>query len=219
MATTPSKEIDSVLAALRANADPATLAGMARYALPSEHALGVPMRDIKALGKQLGRQHALAQPLWATGVYEARILVAFVADPAKLTVAEMDRWCREFDNWGYCDTLSFSLFDQSPHAWGRVAAWAKAKPEFVKRTAFALLWALALHDKKATDAQFVQCLPLVRTAASDERNFVKKAVAMALRAIIVKRPGVKAQATALARELAQSDDATERWVGKDVLKK
>ncbi len=41
---------------------------------------------------------------------------------------------------------------------------------------------------------------------------------MALRAIIAKRPGVKAQATALARELARSEDATERWVGKDALR-
>jgi 3-methyladenine DNA glycosylase AlkD len=55
------------------------------------------MRDIKALGKTLGRNHRLAVALWATGVYEARMLASFVGDPEQLTAAQMDRWCKDFD--------------------------------------------------------------------------------------------------------------------------
>ena len=58
---------------------------MARYAIPSDNALGVAMKDIKALGTKLGRNHDLAVALWATGVYEARVLCSFVGDPVKLT--------------------------------------------------------------------------------------------------------------------------------------
>jgi 3-methyladenine DNA glycosylase AlkD len=75
------------------------------------------------------------------------------------------------------------LFDRTPHAFGKVALWSRRRDEFVKRAAFALLACLALHDKRAGDEPFVRCLPLVETAATDERNFVKKGVSWALRAI------------------------------------
>src|SRR5688572_31404750 len=110
---------------------------MARYAIPSDHAYGVAMKDIKALGAQLGRDHDLALALWETGVYEARMLVSFVGDPEKLTPAQMDRWCRDFDNWAFPDALSFNLFDRSPHAWAKVSEWSRRKKEFEKRAAFA----------------------------------------------------------------------------------
>ena len=57
----------------------ATLEGMARYSIPSDHAFGVAMKDIKALGTMLGRNQPLAVALWDTGVYEARMLAPLSA--------------------------------------------------------------------------------------------------------------------------------------------
>jgi 3-methyladenine DNA glycosylase AlkD len=191
---------------------------MARYAIPSDHAYGVAMRDIKALGKQLGRDQALAIALWDTGVYEARMLASFVGDPGQLTPAQMDRWCPEFDNWAFCDAMSFNLFDRSPHAWKKVGQWSRRKGEFEKRTAFALLWSLALHDKSAPDERFLEGLALIEREATDERNFVKKAVNMALGAIGRRNRTLKAAAVAAAQRLADSDDRTARWNGKAALR-
>ncbi len=73
----------------------------------------------------------------------------------------MDRWARDFDNWGICDTVCFVLFDRTPHAWARVEAWADRPEEFVKRAAFALLWGLTRHDKEAPDARFLRGLELI----------------------------------------------------------
>ena len=87
---------------------------MARYAIPSDNALGVSVADIRVLAKRLGRNHELADALWDTGVYEARMLTSFVAEPKRVTPAQMDRWCRDFDNWAICDTLCFHLFDRTP---------------------------------------------------------------------------------------------------------
>jgi 3-methyladenine DNA glycosylase AlkD len=181
--TGSKQQVQGVLDWLKAHSTKATLQGMARYAIPSAQRHGRAMKDLKALGKQLGRQHELALALWDTGWYEARILTSFVADPAQLTAAQMDRWCRDFDNWAFCDTLSFNLFDRSPHAWAKVQQWSRLKGEFQKRTAFALLWSLALHDKQAGDEPFLRGLEIIEGAAGDDRNFVKKAVNMALRAI------------------------------------
>lgn len=211
-------EAEAALKWLKSHSTKATLAGMARYAIPSENALGVAMKDIKTLGTKLGRDQELAVALWQTGVYEARMLCSFVADPAKLTPAQMDRWCKDFDSWAICDTMCFNLFDRSPHAWTKVTQWSKRRGEFEKRTAFALLWSLAVHDKRAGNERFIDGLGLIERASEDERNFVKKAVNMALRAIGKRNPVLRTAAVKTARRLAGSEDATARWIGGDALK-
>jgi len=196
----------------------ATLEGMARYAIPSDHAYGVAMKDIKALGTLLGRNQPLAVALWATGVYEARMLASFVGDPERLTATQMERWCKDFDNWAICDAMSFNLFDRTPHAWTKVAQWSTRRNEFEKRAAFALLWSLTVHDKSAADEAFERGLVLVEREADDQRHFVKKATNMALRAIGKRNLALNAAAVRVARRLAGSNDATARWVGRDALR-
>ena len=213
------KQVQSVLEWLKAHSTKATLDGMSRYAIPSDKAFGVAMKDLKALGKELGHNHELALALWETGWYEARMLTSFVADPSKLTPAQMDRWCKEFDNWAYPDSLSFNLFDRTPHAWAKVEQWSRRKGEFEKRAAFALLWSLALHDKRAKDRQFIDALALIERAADDDRNFVKKAVSMALRAIGTRNASLKSAAVAVAARLAKSPHPAARWIGKDASRK
>ena len=210
--------VQSALAWLKRHSSKATRDSMARYAIPSDKALGVSVANIRVLGKRLGQNHELAAALWNTGVYEARMLTSFVDDPARVTAEQMDRWSRDFDNWAVVDTLCFHLFDRTPHAWQKVAQWHDRKEEFVKRAAFALLWGLTVHDKRAGDAQFIEALRFIERAATDERNFVKKAVNMALRAIGKRNPALNAAAVAVARRLAESADAAARWVGKDALR-
>ncbi len=192
--------------------------GMARYGITFDKAFGVSMATMQALAKRLGRRHALAQALWRSGWYEARILAALVGEADRLTAAEMDAWCRDFDSWAICDTVCLHLFDRSPLAWRKVGAWARRRAEFEKRAAFALLAALALHDRTAPDARFAAALLLVERTATDPRNFVKKGVSWALRAIGHRNLALHAAAIDRAAALAQSDDAAARWVGKDALR-
>jgi 3-methyladenine DNA glycosylase AlkD len=130
----------------------------------------------------------------------------------------MDRWCRDFDNWAIPDTLCFYLFDKTPHAWGKVEQWSRKRDEYQKRAAFALLASLALHDKRGSDARFVEGLALIERAAPDERNFVKKAVSWALRAVGRRNAALNAKAVTLARRLSESPETAARWIGKESLK-
>jgi len=210
--------VSEALAWLKKKSSKAARDGMLRYAIPNDNALGVRMGDIQKLGKQLGRDHALALDLWKTGVYEARMLCAYVDEPDKVTPAQMDAQARDFDNWAVCDTLCFALWVRSPHAWGRIRRWATHKREFVKRAAFALLASVALRDKEASDAEFVRALKLVEKAASDERNFVKKGVNWALRGVGERNVKLNRAAQALSRKLAASKDPAPRWIGTDALR-
>lgn len=219
MAAKAAWDVDAVLAALKRKGSKRVREEMApRYGIVAKDAYGVAMADIKALAKHIGTDHALALALWKTGNYEARLLCSMIAAPEAVTPALMESWRRDFDNWGVTDTLCFNLFDRTPHAFAKVKAWAKLNDEFGRRAAFALLACLALHDKKAKDADFLACLPLTAKAAADGRNFVKKAVSWALRAMGGRSIALNKAVLAQARALAASEDPAERWVGKDVLK-
>ena len=191
--------------------------GMARYAIPSDNAFGIQVGVLQKLAKQLGRSHELATALWDTGWYEARMLATFLDEPERVTPAQMDGWCRDFDSWAICDTACFHLFDRTPYAFDKVEQWARSREEFVKRGAFALLACLALHDKKTGDEPFRRCMPLIAKAATDERNFVKKGVSWALRGI-GRRPTLKEAAIDLAKQLSVSPEPAARWIGKDALR-
>ena len=106
--------------------------GMARYAIPSDKAYGISVGALRQKAKRLGPNHELALALWDTDRYEARMLAAFVDEPERVTAAQMDRWCRDFDNWAIVDTACFALFDRTPHAWAKVAQWARSRDEWIE---------------------------------------------------------------------------------------
>lgn len=100
-------EVRSALGWLERHSTKRTRDGMARYGIPSTNAFGVTMANLQVLAKRLGRNHELAAALWDTGWYEARMVTSFVDEPARVTPAQMDRWCRDFDNWGICAIVCF----------------------------------------------------------------------------------------------------------------
>jgi len=218
MTSTKRPDASAAVALLRRYTDRATLEGMSRYAIPSENAIGVPVNKIRLVAKQLGRDHELADALWKAGVYEARMLAVYIDEPDSVSSQQMDRWARDFDSWAICDTACFHLFDRTPHAWQKVRRWSIRPEEFVKRAGFALLACLALHDKAAEDEVFAGFLPDIEAAASDERNFVKKGVSWALRAVGRRNYALQAAATSLAEHLADSTEPAARWIGKDALR-
>lgn len=219
MAGTLEDRVEKVLASLRREADPRVLADMApRYGLVVDKAMGVAMNRMQAVARASGRDHALAEALWDTGWYEARMVACMVDDPAAVTPEQMDRWRADFDNWGIVDTVCFKLWDQVSHAPAKAVQWCGMNDEFGRRAGFALMACLALHGR-ADEAFFLDGLKIIESCATDERNFVKKGVNWALRAIGGKRsPTLRAAARATAERLAASTDKTARWNGREALR-
>jgi 3-methyladenine DNA glycosylase AlkD len=210
--------VPEVMAQLKAQAEPGALEGMARFGMTTDRRLGVKMPEIRRLAKAIGRDHRLALKLWSTGVAEARILASLVADPAGLTANQIERWVVDFDSWDVCDQVCMNLFERSSLARGQIEDWAGRQEAFVKRAAFALIACLAWHDKYATDGEFEGYLHLIEAGATDERNFVKKAVSWALRTIGKRNSGLHRQAVRTARHLKASRSKPARWIGADALR-
>ena len=203
---------------LRANGSERNRAGMARYGICADRAFGVSMPVLRALGRRVGRDHALALELWASGVHEAQILASLVDDPARVTPAQMDAWARGFDSWDVCDQCCLNLFRRTPHAWRRAHVWSRRRAEFVRRAGFALFAVLAVHDKAAPDARFLEVLTAVEGAAGDDRNFVRKAVNWALRQVGKRNADLRRSAISCARRLRALDSRSARWIAADALR-
>ncbi|HEY9024926.1 MAG TPA: DNA alkylation repair protein [Burkholderiaceae bacterium] len=192
---------------LREMGSDAARAGMARFGINVGRAFGVSVPALRALARRVGRDHALAQALWATGHHEARLLACFVDDPGAVTEAQAEAWARDFDSWDLCDQATTSLFIRAPPAWALPARWARRDEPWVRRAAFAMIAGLAVHDRRADDRAFIELLPLIEQAAADERPFVRKGVSWALRNIGKRNEALRAAALACARAMRAEADA------------
>jgi len=165
-----------VLQHLKSLSNPEAVAGMARYGINTENAYGVSIYALRPMAKAIGMDHALAEQLWSSGIHEARILASMIDDPRQVTEEQMESWVTDFDSWDVCDQVCSNLFDKTEFAHRKAAEWSHREEEFVKRAAFAMMAALAVHDKKAPDEAFQVFFPLIRQQATDGRNYVRKAV-------------------------------------------
>ena len=215
---TRSTSTTDVLQRLRAAGSAANIAGMARYGIRPAKAYGVATPVIRAIAKDHRHNPQLASALWSTGVLEARILASMIADPQQIPETEVERWVRDFDCWSVCDAACIAMLWKTPFAWRKVREWSRREPEYERRAAFALLAALAVHDKKAADKQFLSALRLVRKAAVDDRNFVKKAVNWALRQIGKRNAALRESAIEVAEALIATESRAARWIGHDALR-
>ncbi|MGB3685790.1 MAG: DNA alkylation repair protein [Ornithinimicrobium sp.] len=216
---TQSEAFTHIVAALQDEADPDAVAAMReQYGIEADASYGVPMRRLLQLAKSAGADHDLAIDLWAQGSYEARTIAAMVDQPEFVSAQQMHQWCEDFDNWAIVDTVCFRLFDRCEHAWSMVDSWVADERLFVRRAGFALLWALALHDREAPDERYRRALPLARAHAHDPRPLVGKSITMAMRAIATKRPALRDEVVDLARQLCDDDDAAVRRVGRPIVR-
>lgn len=207
-----------ILAQLQAQARPEQLAGMARYGMTIDNRLGVKVPEMRRIAKAIGRDHLLAGELWATGIAEARIVASMIASPDSLTADEMEAWVQALDSWDVCDQVCMNLFARSPLARSKIEAWAAREETFVKRAAFALIACLATRDKQAADETCISWLALIKAGATDERNFVKKAVNWALREIGKRNAPLNTAAIATAHEIRQLPARSARWIAADALR-
>lgn len=208
---------DDVIARLRAEANPDNVAGMARFGISTANTLGIPIYTLRKLAGEIKKDHELALELWDSGIHEARILAGFIDDSEKVTEAQLEFWVRDFDSWDVVDQLS-ALIYRTPYVLKKIHEWSGSDAEFVKRTAFSLIAQVSCHDKKMADEDFEQFLVLIKRAAMDERNYVKKAVNWALRSIGKRNRVLNGRAIETAREIQKMDSKAARWIAADALR-
>jgi 3-methyladenine DNA glycosylase AlkD len=207
-----------VLQTLRKISRPENIEGMKRFGIATTNHLGISIVTLRKYAKKLGHDHTLAQRLWDSEIHDARHLATMIDDPHLVTKQQMDRWASQFDSWDICDQCCNNLFYKTPYAYEKARQWCTSKKEYVKRAGFTLIAVLAVHDKDAPDGQFLDFFPLIKQQATDDRNYVKKAVNWALRQIGKRNTALNKKALALAFGLKQTDSPAARWIAADAIR-
>lgn len=203
---------------LRAHSDTTAREGQARYGIDVSRSLGVSAPQLRALAKEVGKDHQLALDLWGTGIREARILAALVDDPAAVDVEQMELWALDFASWDVVDACCCNLFDRTPFGYQKAVEWSSREEEFVKRAAFSLMACLAVHDRRSPDEAMEEFFPLILRECCDYRNFVRKAISWALRQIGKRSIPLNLRAIEIALEMQRIDCRGARWVSSDALR-
>ncbi len=211
-------QYDDVIKKLESLADPKAVEGMSRFGINSKNTYGVSVPNLRKIAEEIGKNHELAQQLWSSGIHEARILASMIDDPDRIDEKQIDAWVKDFDSWDVCDQCCMNLFDKLPFAFEKAIKLTGSKEEFVRRTGFALMAALAFHDKNSPDKKFQEFFPLIKKYSTDDRNFVKKAVNWALRQIGKRNRNLNKMAIKTAKDIQKIDSRAAKWVANDALK-
>jgi len=207
-----------IIQELKASANSKNAEGMARYGICAPHALGISIPALRKLARRIGKNHELALRLWGSDIHEARILAAYVDEPALVSEAQMEEWAKDFDSWDVVDQVCSNLFDRTGFAYQKALEWSGREEEFVKRAGFVMMATLAVHDKKADDRAFLKFLPIIKRESGDGRNFVKKAVNWALRQIGKRNLNLNKAAIKTAQEIRETGLKAARWIAADALR-
>ena len=210
--------LEDVLKKLKSKARPDQLKGMARFGIKGEKRLGVAVPDLRKVAKETGKNHKLALKLWKTGIPDAMILASMIDNPEDVTRQQMEHWVKDINSWDVCDQLCMNLLGKVSFKLNKINEWSKCQEEFVKRAAFALIACLAWHDKEAPDDLFVKLFPTIKKGATDERNFVKKAVNWALRNTGKRNLNLNKAAIRVAKEIQRMDSKAARWIAASAIR-
>ena len=209
---------EEVLKDLKSKAKLDNLEGMARFGITGEKRLGISIPELRKMGKVIGKDHRLALGLWATKIPDAMILAALIDNPSDVTEEQTEDWVKDINSWDVCDQLCMNLLEKVPFVLKKIDQWSKREEEFVKRTSFALIACLAWHDKKAPDKFFTRFFPVIKRGATDNRNYVKKAVSWALRNIGKRNINLNKLALEEAGAIGKIDSKSTRWIASDIIR-
>ena len=209
---------EAAIAHLTSLAEPDAREGMARFGINTDRALGLPMPVLRSTARLIGRDQVVAEGLWRSGLHEARILAALVAEPKVCDIALLDRWVEDLDSWDVTDQFCLNLVRRTADPYAMIGRWCPRRETFVRRAGFALIACLAVHDKRAPDARFLDLLQRIEAAADDDRNFVKKAVNWALRQIGKRNAALNRAALTCAEGLIARPEKASQWIGRDALR-
>lgn len=210
--------VTAIISWLNENKNEANIKGMQRFGIKTDKAFGIRIPVLRNFAKIIGKNTELARNLWKTEYHEARMIAVFIAKPKELTEFDLDLWVKDFNSWDICDQACMNIFDKTSFVEKKIFEWAANEEEFIRRSAFALIASIAIHDKKAKNEMFIPYLNLIEKYSFDSRNFVKKAVNWALRQIGKRNCELGKTALEYSERILNQPHKSAQWIAKDAIR-
>ena len=189
--------LDDALTALRNAAEDGRAAGMADYHKVPREYLGVPNPAINDLAKEwrgplsIEERVALADQLWKTNIFEARLAAAKLLTQARISPDQavwdlIVSWVPDFDSWAIADHAMMAgqkRLVADPSRIEEVESWTKSDVHWTRRAAMVITlpYTKQNHPKPDELAIRKRVLGWAVRYGEDPEWFIQKSVAWWLR--------------------------------------
>jgi 3-methyladenine DNA glycosylase AlkD len=144
---------------------------------------GIGLTQLRKLAKKVGRDHDLAQELWASDVYDARILGLLIDEPKKITREQAEAQVEQLEHgmlshvFSSCD----ATLAKAPFAFELAREWMEHEDPARRRCGYGLLYELSKKNPKGMDDAFLlDRIARIRSTIRDEDMWVRESMATAL---------------------------------------
>jgi len=166
---------------------------------------GIGLTKLRKLAKKIGRDHELAAKLWATDVYDARVIALLIDEPKQITREQAERQVEELAGgmlahvFASCD----ATLAKAPFALELADDWVRSDDPVRRDCGYGLLYeASKWKGKKAPDdAYFLDHIERIDAAIDDEPENVRMTMGAALMGIGKLSKPLNAAALAVARRV------------------
>jgi 3-methyladenine DNA glycosylase AlkD len=166
---------------------------------------GIGLTRLRAIAKQVGRDHDLALELWSERNHDAKVIGLLIDDPKQLTRDQVET---QVDGAGpgmlshvlsSCD----ATLPRSPIAFEIAKGWMASKDPVRRRCGYGLVYELAKDkkDKRLTDEFFLGCVETIGKTIANEENGVRVGMGGALMSIGKRNKRLNAAALKVAQAI------------------
>jgi 3-methyladenine DNA glycosylase AlkD len=145
---------------------------------------GIGLTRLRAIAKQVGRDHVLALALWNQRNHDAKIVGLLIDDPRQLTRNQVEQQVDDAGPGLLSHVLSScdATLAKSPIAFEIAKDWTASKDPVRRRCGYGLVYELAKDkkDTRLTDRFFLGCVEKIGKTIAKEENSVRVAMGGAL---------------------------------------
>src|SRR6185295_13431860 len=108
----------------------------------AEPVFGVSIEQLKKIQKRIKKDYQLALDLYETGIYDAMYLAGLIADDARMTKKDLQRWVEKATSNSLCAYTVPWVAAESTHGWDMAFKWIDSKKDGIVGAGWATLVSL-----------------------------------------------------------------------------
>ena len=193
-----------VMTLLKKNKNERGIANWKKLGHKGIRSYGIGLTQLRKLAKKVGRDHELAAKLWASDVYDARVISLLIDEPKKMTREQAEAQVEDLEMgllahvYGSCD----ATLAKAPFARELAVDWTKSKDKMRRRCGYLLLYELSKNkrDQALDDAFFSAYIDKIEKNIQKEENWVKDAMQASMLGIGKRNPKLNKAAIKAAKK-------------------
>jgi 3-methyladenine DNA glycosylase AlkD len=169
---------------------------------------GIGLTQLRKMAKQIGRDHTLAQTLWKTDVYDAKVLGLLIDEPKQLSREQAEDQVEDLDSGMLAHVFASckATLAKTPFAFELACDWMESKDDTRRRCGFTLLYELSKKNPKGMDdAYLLGRIKHIRDTIHGEEMWVREAMLGALMGVGKRNKELNTAAVSAAKAIGPVD--------------